>query len=154
MPLPPVISHLAACLAAAVSERTVRYVLMLPDQLNCTYSNTGTRDKGPVLNFMEFTLTDQNGTNRARLGTPYANSAASATLVETNTNDELGRSTFSTSTTADPTLCTYWRLDLGAANSINLTDIHSLSLHNRWGQLGEPLCRQTLLLPQHACSPC
>jgi hypothetical protein len=75
----------------------------------------------------EFTLIDTNGTNRARLGTPYAEAVVT---VNTELRAIDGDETTLFSTTSGR--CAYWMLDLTAAYALPITDIHSMVLHNRW----------------------
>jgi hypothetical protein len=75
----------------------------------------------------EFTLLDTNGTNRARLGTPYAEGVATG-YGEAKANDGDETTLFSSTFGR----CAYWMLDLTAAYALPITDIHSMVLHNRW----------------------
>jgi hypothetical protein len=86
----------------------------------------------------EFTLLDTNGTNRARLGTPYAEAIVTGS-GEARAID--GDETTLFSGTAGR--CAYWMLDLTAAYALPITAIHSMVLHNRWaGFFGALWARQ------------
>jgi hypothetical protein len=76
---------------------------------------------------------DTNGTNRARLGTPYTDFNYAANTNEGNSIDGNENTLFDNfNNNVAPSLCSYWTLDLGQY-AINMTDIHSFVLHNRCG---------------------